>query len=71
LWYLLLVLLGPLRLIYIPSKLFVAGNASATVSNIAAHEWLFRLGMASDLAGALVLIFLTLQAWTGTSLCRW
>ena len=60
LWYLLLVLLGPLRLIYIPSKLFVAGNASATVSNIAAHEWLFRLGMASDLAGAVVLIFLTL-----------
>ena len=60
LWYLLLVLLGPLRLIYIPSKVFVAGNASATVSNIAAHEWLFRLGMASDLAGAVVLIFLTL-----------
>jgi len=60
LWYLLLVLLGPLRLIYIPSKLFVAGNTTATVSNIAAHEWLFRLGMASDLAGAVVLIFLTL-----------
>jgi hypothetical protein len=60
LWYLLLVLLGPLRLIYIPSKLFVAGNATATVSNIAAHETLFRLGMASDLAGAVVLIFLTL-----------
>jgi hypothetical protein len=60
LWYLLLVLLGPLRLIYIPSKLFVAGNAAATVSNIAAHEWLFRFGIASDLAGAVVLIFLTL-----------
>src|SRR5437667_39566 len=43
-WYLLLVLLGPLRLIYIPNKLFVQGNAAATASNIAAHEWLFRFG---------------------------
>src|SRR2546428_9088202 len=60
LWYLLLVLLGPLRLIYIPNKLFVQGNAAATVSNIAAHEWLFRFGMLSDLLGAVVLIFLVL-----------
>src|ERR1700704_4483629 len=59
-WYLLLVLLGPLRLIYIPNKLFVQGNAAATASNIAAHEWLFRFGMISDLAGAVVLIFLVL-----------
>jgi hypothetical protein len=29
LWYLLLVVIGPLRLIYIPSKLFVHGNAAA------------------------------------------
>ena len=41
--YLLIVLLGPLRLIYIPSKLFVKGNAAATVANIGAHEWLFAL----------------------------
>jgi hypothetical protein len=60
LWYLLLVLIGPLRLIYIPSKLFVHGNAAATVNNIAAHEWLFRFGIVGDLAGAVILIFLTL-----------
>jgi len=60
LWYLLLVLLGPLRLIYIPSKLFVQGDAAATASNIAAHQWLFRFGMLSDLLGAVVLIFLVL-----------
>src|SRR6266566_8772185 len=59
-WYLLLVLLGPLRLIYIPNKLFVQGNAAATASNIAAHEWLFRFGMLSDLLGAVVLILLVL-----------
>jgi hypothetical protein len=59
-WYLLLVFLGPLRLIYIPNKLFVEHDAAATVSNIAAHEWLFRLGIVADLAGAVVLILLTL-----------
>jgi hypothetical protein len=59
-WYLLLVLIGPLRLIYIPNKLFVTGNAGATVNNIAAHEMLFRLGIAADLVGAVVLVLLTL-----------
>jgi Domain of unknown function (DUF4386) len=60
LWYLLLVILGPLRLIYIPNKLFVHGNPTATVANILANEWLFRFGMVSDLVCALVLILLTL-----------
>jgi Domain of unknown function (DUF4386) len=59
-WYLLLVFGGPLRLIYIPNKLFVKGNAGATANNIAAHEWLFRFGIVSDLLGAVILIFLAL-----------
>jgi Domain of unknown function (DUF4386) len=58
--YLLLCLIGPLRLIYIPNKLFVPGNATATASNIAAHEWLFRFGMVADLMGAVILIFLAM-----------
>jgi len=60
LWYLLLVLGGPIRLIYIPNKLFVHGNAAATASNIAAHEWLFRFGIVTDLFCAVILIFLAL-----------
>jgi hypothetical protein len=59
-WYLLLCLLGPVRLMYIPSKLFVHGNAPATVNNIAAHQWLFRFGIVADLACGVVLIFLAL-----------
>jgi hypothetical protein len=59
-WYLVLIVIGPLRLIYIPSKLFVEGNAAATVNNIAAHEWLFRFGMVSELVCAVILIFLVL-----------
>jgi hypothetical protein len=59
-WYLLLVVFGPLRLIYIPSKLFVDGNATATVQNIAAHELLFRFGITCDLVCAVILILLVL-----------
>jgi hypothetical protein len=59
-WYLLLVVFAPLRLMYIPSKLFVAGNATATVNNIAAHEWLFRFGIVADLGCGVILIFLVL-----------
>jgi hypothetical protein len=62
-WYLLLCLIGPLRLMYIPSKLFVHGNATATANNIAAHQWLFRLGILGDLACAVILIFLTLALY--------
>jgi Domain of unknown function (DUF4386) len=36
----------------------VHGDAAATANNIAAHEWLFRFGMLSDLLAAVVLIFL-------------
>lgn len=60
LWYLLLVVIGPLRLMYIPGKLFVHGNAGATIGNIAAHERLFRFGIAGDLVCAIILIFLTI-----------
>src|SRR5437764_12067547 len=45
---------------YIPSKLFVRGNATATVNNIAAHEWLFRFGIVGDLVCAVILIFLVM-----------
>ena len=54
---------APLRLIYIPGKLFVSGNASATANNIAAHEMLFRLGIVSDLFTGTMVIFLTLALY--------
>jgi Domain of unknown function (DUF4386) len=57
------LLTAPLRLIYIPNKLFVAGNASATANNIAAHETLFRLGILSDLFTATMAIFLMLALY--------
>jgi hypothetical protein len=62
-WYLLLTILGPVRLMYIPSKLFVTGSAAVTASNIAEHEWLFRFGIVADLLCAVILIFLTLALY--------
>ena len=40
--YLLVALTGPFVLIYVPGKLFVHGDASATAANILAHQSLFR-----------------------------
>jgi len=59
-WYLLLIILGPLRLMYIPRKLFVSGDAAATIRNIATHETLFKAGIIVDLAGVVVLVLMTL-----------
>lgn len=61
--YLLLVLLAPYRLLYIPGKLFVAGDATATANNIAAHETLFRLGIVTDMLCGTILIFLVLALY--------
>jgi hypothetical protein len=61
--YLLLVVAAPVRLIYIPAKLFVHENATATANNIAAHELLFRLGIVSDLFCGTILIFLVLALY--------
>jgi len=61
--YFLLALAGPVRIVYIPSKLFVHGNPSATAGNIAAHESLFRFGMASDLFVGAIVIFVALALY--------
>ncbi len=61
--YLLLVVIAPVRLLYIPGTLFVRGNATATADNIAAHESLFRLGIVCDLSCGTILIFLVLALY--------
>ncbi|MBA2078557.1 DUF4386 domain-containing protein [Rhodanobacter sp. PCA2] len=61
--YLLVVLLAPYRLIYVPSALFVSRDAGATVGNIAAHETLFRMGLATDLACGTLMAFVALALY--------
>jgi hypothetical protein len=58
--YLLVILAAPVRLVYIPAKLFVSGDTGATIANVAAHETLFRFGIFCDLASGVLMLFLTL-----------
>jgi hypothetical protein len=59
----LLLMVAPLRLMYIPDVLFVTGNPAATAANIASHERLFRLGIVSDLLAGIFGLLLTLALY--------
>lgn len=54
---------GFFALLYVPGKLIVEGNATATANNIAAHETLFRFGIAADLVGQVLFIFVALALY--------
>src|SRR5437588_8638900 len=58
--YLLTSIVGFFALGYVPGKLIVHANASATANNIAASETLFRLGIAGELIGQAGFIFVAL-----------
>ncbi len=45
---LIIAVLAPFSMMYVPNKIIVPGDAAATANNIIASEGLFRLGMVSD-----------------------
>lgn len=55
--YLLASIPGAFSLLYIPSHFIVSGNAAATADKIAASEFVFRLGILSELTGFIGFIF--------------
>lgn len=61
--YLLLALSAPFGLLYVPAKLIVSGNASATAENIRTSEWILRLGIASELIHQTIAVFLVLALY--------
>ena len=61
--YLLVSIPGAFALIYVPSKLIVHGDATATANNIAASETLFRLGIAVQLISQAGFIFVALALY--------
>lgn len=61
--YILASVIGVVRLMYIPKRLFVYGNAAATAANIAGHESLFRWGIVSSVVGAVVWLFVPLALY--------
>lgn len=60
--YLAIVLLGPIRLLFIPNALFV-DSAAATAHNIVTHEAFFRFGIYADILIAVVEICLMLALY--------
>jgi hypothetical protein len=51
---------GAFALLYVPGKLIVTGDATATAERLRASEGLLRAGIAADLASSVVFIFLAL-----------
>jgi len=63
LMYLLASLPAPFALIYVPSSLIVSGDATTTANHIRASENLFRLGIATELFGFIMFIFVVLALY--------
>lgn len=61
--YLLLAVSAPFGLLYVPGRLIVSGNATATADNIRASAWLLRLGIASELIHQTIAVFLVLALY--------
>jgi hypothetical protein len=61
--YLLVSIPGAFALLYVPGKLIVDGNATATANAIAASETLFRLGIAVQLISQALFIFVALALY--------
>src|SRR5215471_4770132 len=58
--YLSMVITGPFSLIYVPGKLIVPGNATATAANVLAHDRMFRLAVVAGLFGQVIFICLAI-----------
>ncbi len=61
--YVILALIAPIGLMYVPGKLIVSGNATATADNIRASEGLLRIGIASELIHQALAVFLVLALY--------
>jgi hypothetical protein len=56
--YFLLVLSGIFYLVYVPTQLYVSGDAAATVNNITESEFLFRSGIAVGVLSNVIFLVL-------------
>jgi hypothetical protein len=61
--YVLISIPAVFALMYVPSKLIVHGNATATANNIAASETLFRLGIAANLISQILFMWVALALY--------
>jgi hypothetical protein len=62
-WYLLLGITAPIGLVYVPGKIFVPGDATATADHLRASESLLRIGIGSELLHQVIGVFLVLALY--------
>ncbi len=58
--YFILVLTGIFSLMYVPSQIYVSGDAAATAANIRSSEGLFRLGITAEIISNIAFLLLPL-----------
>jgi hypothetical protein len=61
--YLLASIPAPFGLIYVPNKLIVTGDATATADHVRASDTLLRLGIGSELISSIIFIFVVLALY--------
>ena len=62
-WYFIVLLIAPIGLIYVPGKVYVRGNATATADNLRAYESLLRIGISSELVHEVLWVFVVLALY--------
>jgi len=61
--YFSLSFVAPFRLVYLPNVLLSSSDPAKIAANIAAHETMFRIGIATDLLAGTVTLFVTLALY--------
>lgn len=61
--YLMLALIAPIGLMYVPGRVIVSGDVTSTVQNLRSSESLFRIGIASELVSQIIVLFLVLALY--------
>ena len=61
--YVLMAIVAPIGLMYVPSKVFVQGNVLATAENLRTSGGIVRLGIVSELVHQIIAIFLVLALY--------
>lgn len=61
--YLIFAIPGFFALMYVPTRLIVDGNPTATAANITSHETLFRAGIACNLLSELLFLWVALALY--------
>ena len=62
-WYLLMLITATIGMMYIPTRIIITGDAYATANNIMRSEFLFRIGILSNLICQVTFVFLVMALY--------